>query len=83
MIIKCAAVLHTRKSKRLKGLPLELFVGQMWSDNFAEMIKDGTALQAVFNNFSVQLITHASLLEETNTICSPFMGHRVFYHNWL
>ena len=26
MIIKCAAVLHTRKSKRLKGLPLELFV---------------------------------------------------------
>lgn len=53
MIIKCAAVLHTRKFKRLKGLPLELFVGQMWSDNFAEMIKDGTALQAVLKNFSV------------------------------
>ena len=63
----------------LEGFPLELFVGQRWSDYLAEMIKDGTygdhiTLQAAANIFNVQFTVHSSLGVEANTVISSF-GH--------
>lgn len=63
----------------LEGFPLELSVGQSWSDYLDQMIQDGTradhiTLQTAPNLYNVQFIVYSSLGVEATTIIYPIIG---------